>query len=547
MNFRRATNKDTKAIYEVIRQCADDMASRGLMHWIPYYPEDSIGEDIIEKTVFIVEDDDRVVATFTLTCKNFVVSISKLAVLPQISGKGIGTECLRFIEEYCRRNKIKEITLDVYDQSEKAIHFYNKNGYRKTGEKQTRRFTVFEMKKDLANQKKVLILGGGLLQSYVIKRAKELGYEVHVIDANPNSLGFKYADKYAVVDIVDQKACLKYAKENNINGVLTAATDYGVLSASYIAKCLNLKDINYDVAKTIKNKYEVRKTLSTQKADDVDQFFELGCLEDIEKIAKKVKYPVIVKPCDGSGSKAIARVDNIKELEAAAEKALSVSLSKKVLVESFIEGKEYGVESFVYNGEIYVLVVMDKEMTAPPNYAELGHNVPSGLQRELEEKVVSTVKKSIKALGVNFGAVNMDLLVTIDGRVCIIDVGARMGGNLIGSHIVPLSTGIDYMGNIIKAAVGDEVDFTKVKNDCVSTKLLALTPGKVKELPDFNKYYDDDIKYVVCNLNIGDSINEYHNNLDGCGYIVAVGNNPKKLREKVSKIKDQIDKEIVRE
>lgn len=60
------------------------------------------------------------------------------------------------------------------------------------------------------------------------------------------------------------------------------------------------------------------------------------------------------------------------------------------------------------------------------------------------------------ALGVNHGSVNMDLLITNGGNVHIIDIGARMGGNLIGSHIVPIGTGIDYMGNIlIRAAVSD--------------------------------------------------------------------------------------------
>lgn len=396
-------------------------------------------------------------------------------------------------------------------------------------------------------KKKILILGGALLQSYVIKRAKELNYEVHVLDMNPDSMGFKYADKYAAINIVDQEACLKYAKDNEIDGVLTAATDYGVLSASYITNNLGLNGINYDVAKRIKNKYEIRKILSNEKADDIDQFYEIEDIDDINKIKDRIIYPVIVKPCDGSGSKAINRVDNSDNLESAVKDALSMSISHKALIETFIIGKEYGAESFVYNREIHVLAIMDKEMTKPPYYAELGHTVPSGLPSNIQDKVINTVKRSIKALGINYGSVNMDLLVTNDGKVCIIDVGARMGGNLIGSHIVPLSTGIDYIGNMIKAAVNDSVDFTVKDNKCVSTKLLALKPGIVKDLPDFNKYYDNDIKYIVCNLEIGSEIREYHNNLDGCGYVVSVGTDREYLKNKVKNVKEKIDDEIIRE
>ena len=107
--------------------------------------------------------------------------------------------------------------------------------------------------------KKILVIGAGYLQAFVIRKAKEMGYITLAVDANPNAVGFKYADKHAVINITDENACLAYAREEKINGVLTAATDYGVLTASYIAKELGLPGLDYEVAKTIKNKYKIRK------------------------------------------------------------------------------------------------------------------------------------------------------------------------------------------------------------------------------------------------------------------------------------------------
>ena len=127
-------------------------------------------------------------------------------------------------------------------------------------------------------------------------------------------------------------------------------------------------------------------------------------------------------------------------------------------------------------------------MTLPPYYAELGHAIPSGLSLSLENKVKGCVKNALIALGVNHGSVNMDLLINSNGQVHIVDIGTRMGGNLIGSHIIPTGTGIDYMGNMIKAAVGDETNWTPATSpQPVATKLLALKPGIVKVLPDFVK------------------------------------------------------------
>ena len=95
--------------------------------------------------------------------------------------------------------------------------------------------------------KRVLIIGAGFLQNFVIKKAKNLGYYTIAIDGNPNAVGFKNADEYKTINIVDEAACLEYAKQMKIDGVLTAATDYGVLSASYVAKELGLPGLTMKV------------------------------------------------------------------------------------------------------------------------------------------------------------------------------------------------------------------------------------------------------------------------------------------------------------
>lgn len=393
--------------------------------------------------------------------------------------------------------------------------------------------------------KKVMILGAGLLQSFVIKRAKELGYETIVLDMDKDAVGFKYADKYEIINIVDKELCLKSAIENKVDGVITAATDYGVITASYIAEKMGLNGLDLEVAQTIKNKYYVRKKLHEMKADDTTQFFELSNEKQIDEISNIVEFPLMIKPCDGSGSKGVCKVSTIQELKNAFNDAIKVSLSKKVLAETFIIGKEYGAESFVYNNQIYILGIMKKKMTEPPYYAELGHSVPSGLSDDIEKRVKEVVKKSIEALGINFGAVNMDLLITDDGKVCIVDIGARMGGNLIGSHIIPISTGIDYMGNIIKASVGDELNFQRTQNKVVATKLLNLQPGIVDGLPEYSKFEDEETE-VICKLKQGDIINQYRNNLDGCGYVVVTSDSINKALEKSENIRKAIDNSIIR-
>jgi biotin carboxylase len=394
--------------------------------------------------------------------------------------------------------------------------------------------------------KKILIIGAGFLQAFVIKKAKSMGYETLAVDADPNAVGFGFADEYEVINIVDENACLAYAKKEKIDGVLTAATDYGVLTASRIAEEMGLNGISQDAAKRIKNKYFIRKCLYDNCVDDTEQAYLVDESTDIEEISQRITYPVMVKPCDGSGSRGASRVDKKADLYEALQYAMSGSITHRAVIESFVVGNEYGVESFVENGNIHVLAIMKKWMTKPPYYAELGHAVPSGLSNVLENKIKKCVTNAINALGVNFGSVNMDILVTDNGSVHIVDVGARMGGNLIGSHIVPMATGIDYMGNMIKAAVGDAVDFSKKEQRPVATRLLALTPGVVKALPDFDDLEEKYNVIIEHHLKLGDEITFYRTNLDGCGYVVASENTVEESSQRAEQVRKIIDDLIVR-
>lgn len=369
--------------------------------------------------------------------------------------------------------------------------------------------------------KKILVIGAGFLQDFVIRKAKSMGYWTLTVDANPNAVGFKHADEHAVINIVDEKACLAYAQAEQIDGVLTAATDYGVLTAAYIAKEMHLPGLCYDVAKLIKNKYRVRKCLYEHHVDDTEQAYEVDEHTDLDELCEKIVFPVMVKPCDGSGSRGANRVDSREDFPNACRIAMEASITHRAEVETFIVGKEYGAETLVINGKANVLGIMRKWMTAPPYYAELGHAIPTDLPPEVEKRAVQCVENAIQALGINFGSVNMDMLITEKGKIHIIDIGARMGGNMIGPSVIPYGTGVDYMANMLRNAVGDKVDLTPADHGAVVTRLLAFKGGVVRSLPDFEQIEKKYGVEIYHHLELGQAVNEYHTNLDGCGYIIA--------------------------
>ncbi|MBQ9657789.1 MAG: ATP-grasp domain-containing protein [Clostridia bacterium] len=392
--------------------------------------------------------------------------------------------------------------------------------------------------------KKVLIFGA---VKHVIEKAKELGYETIVVDQNPNLKTIELADKFKCIPFENFEESSKFAKEEKVDGIVNA-TEFAVLVSSYVANNMNLPSIRYETACIAKNKYEIRRKMQKEGIVNVPQFFEVETIEQLNEIKNQIKFPVILKPCSGLGSLNVYRVEDLKTLEEKIYEVIHASFNNKALIETFISGQEYGVEAFVYKDEIHILAIMKKNMTELPYRSELGHIIPSGLPIEIENKIAQNIRRLIKALGIDCGAVNFDLILSEENDVYVVDVGARMGGNAITSHIIPLSKGIDHVGNVIKYAMNDDtINLEARDNKCIVTRILDLDEGTIKELPDFSKYLDNEVVEIFFEKSVGDKIEKYVSDAQRCGLIILKGDDVEKLKEKSIQIRNQINDDIIRE
>ena len=70
------------------------------------------------------------------------------------------------------------------------------------------------------------------------------------------------------------------------------------------------------------------------------------------------------------------------------------------------------------------------------------------------EKIKIETLKTLSALDIQFGAAHSELKIDSNGNVYLIEVGARMGGDFIGSHLVESSTGYDFVKGVVEIALG---------------------------------------------------------------------------------------------
>ncbi|SHK75545.1 ATP-grasp domain-containing protein [Hespellia stercorisuis] len=342
--------------------------------------------------------------------------------------------------------------------------------------------------------KKIVIIGANSFQNPLIVRAKEMGYETHVFAWQDGSVGERTADVFYPISIIEKEKILEECRKINPCAVVTIASDLAAITANYIANALGLPANSEACVKKSTNKYLMRQSFN-KAGVSVPRFIKVS-LADFEKQAEGLTYPLIVKPTDRSGSRSITEVADKTKLRAAVERAVGDSFEKKAIVEEYIDGEEYSFESISYQGKHTRLAVTKKYTTGRPHYIENGHIEPSGLSDEVLERVTTEIFRALDALEIENGASHAEFRINGKGKIGIIEIGARMGGDCIGSDLVRISTGYDYVRMVIQTALGMRPDFSRVQEPKIAWIRFLMTRNEVINFQKIRETFAEKISFV---------------------------------------------------
>lgn len=308
-------------------------------------------------------------------------------------------------------------------------------------------------------KKNIAIIGASYFQLPLIKKAKEMGYTTHVFAWLANDVGEIEADVFHPISIVEKEEILKVCRQLKICGICSIASDLAIITVNYIADKMGL--VGNSMISTMKstNKYLMRIAFE-ENGDPSPKSILVNKIVDLSRL--ELEYPIIVKPTDRSGSRGIYKLETFKGLEEAVQVAMFESFEKKVLIEEFVEGQEYSVEHISYHGQHYFLALTLKYTTGAPHFIETGHLEPAPVDKNTLEKVKVVVAHALDTLEIENGASHAEIKIDDNGNIKIIEIGARMGGNCIGSDLVQYSTGYDFVKMVIQVACGEKPDFTQV-------------------------------------------------------------------------------------
>lgn len=333
--------------------------------------------------------------------------------------------------------------------------------------------------------KKIVIIGANEFQNPLILKAKELGFETHVFAWKDGAIGEKTADYFYPVSIIEKEIILEECKKIKPDAVISIASDLATKTVNFVAKELGLPCNSMECTEKSTNKYKMRKAfkkyyIPTPGFEIIDEKMDLTKIENMV-------YPLIVKPTDRSGSRSITKVNRKEELQEAITRAQKDSFEKKAIVEEFIDGEEYSIEGITYNGNHKFLAITRKKTTGAPNFIETGHIEPAGLSEEEEQNIKEMVLKALDSLEITNGASHTEFKINSKGEIRIIEIGARMGGDCIGSDLVQISTGYDFKKMVLDVAMGIEPEFKKNSEPKVAIIKFIFNNKDIEKIENIEK------------------------------------------------------------
>jgi len=387
----------------------------------------------------------------------------------------------------------------------------------------------------------ILILAAGPLQLPAIRVAKAMNLRVVALDHDPNAPGLALADTAHVVDITDPDACLKIARQEQIDGVLHICSEVAMPALGLINESLMLHGPDQAAVQRATNKASMRKAFEIYGAPS-PVAFNVSNVSDAFAAMKKLKGTVIVKPARNSGSRGITHLPpDASEacMHEAFRKAMHQSRDPTVLVEEFIDGPEFSIEMLIYPDHDKILVITDKNTTGKPHYVELGHTQPTSLDQSDIQLLTAAASDGVRALNLEWCAAHVEIKLGTKGPY-LIEIGARLGGDFITTELVPRSTGVDMVAAAIQLVLGEEPVLTsQYSRRGAAIRYLAPPPGVVQCIEGSERARAmPGVEIVEVYVKPGDRIGALDSSLARAGHVIAEGVDAEEAARRAEEARD---------
>lgn len=386
------------------------------------------------------------------------------------------------------------------------------------------------------DKRKLLVFGVGELQRSIILRAKAMGLFVVGIDPCEEAYCKDDVDAFEIVGGQDFEGTCAVVEKYGINAIVTAATDKPLVMMARISEKYGFPFYSVETAQWSTDKYQMK-----QRFIEGDIPCARGRLIHSAEEAKDLYFPIICKPRDNSGSRGVKLCSTLDGLQECIDEALQYSHLDTVLVEEFIEGREFSIESLHYRGESRVIQFTEKKTTPFPYNVELGHIQPANLTDGQRDAIRVVIDKIGKALHFESCPSHTELKINVRG-IFVIETSPRLGGDYITSTLTPLSSGVNLEDELLRMALGEEIHPKPQSIQYAGVTFFAFEEGAIiYHIPE--KVFVINWPHVIdfsFNMKEGEVVHGITSSLNRYGHLTIVAENRESIEETFEKYEKAI-------
>lgn len=303
----------------------------------------------------------------------------------------------------------------------------------------------------MQENKTIAILGGIRPHAELAKYLNSKGYRTVLIDYLPAPIAKEYVDIHYQESTLDIDAVERICRKENVCSIMDLCTDRAIPPAALVAERLGLNHpYSYETSLIATNKNKMKAMLKKANVPTSD-FIAVSDMEDLGQI--HLKYPLIIKPSDASGSIGITKISREECLKEAVNKALSLSRNQQAIVEEFVMGPEIQIDCFVSEGNAVILDIKEKRKYKDDELTlSYGSLIPARISEMIKKRCYDISTSIARCLHVDNGPLYIQAIAT-EQDIYVIEFGLRFGGNL-SFQIIKDMTGINVINTTADAYLG---------------------------------------------------------------------------------------------
>lgn len=298
----------------------------------------------------------------------------------------------------------------------------------------------------------IALIGSGIMAKHLAFHARKMGVRTVCFSFDPNDVAVDAVDRFCNINIFDKESILSVCRQEKIQGVLPT-TELTIPTAAFLAESMGLNGNPLKVMTNITSKPWVRDRLKDAVVIRQPKYV---CLTDrtATYLPEDMRLPVIVKPAGEGGKRGVAVAHTEEEYDRYLREAFAADRSGRgVIVEEFIPaGMECSVEVLSYHGAHQIIQVTQKLCSGAPHCVELGHSQPADISDATRSRIELAIRELLDKTGFVNGAAHVEIKL-YGGEVYLIELNARLGGDCIAYPLTGLSTGYDYLSEVVRVSM----------------------------------------------------------------------------------------------